>query len=886
MTALFRKDTLHDEFHAEMEQHLDFMIDDLTRQGMSREEARKEALKQFGNVEFLKEDCQASWGIRIWDDFVNDFRFAIRQLFKHKVHTAIIVLTLAICMGSNTTAYNLVVKLVSKPYDYADADQVVLVGKKWPKLQGDSIGQVSIPHYAFLEENTESFSSIGFVADGNFFDLDLNNSTRRVATDKITAGVWDVTGVRPVAGRFFSQEDVEQSSGKVAVLSEALWRELGGEDAQIVGEQLRLDGESYQVIGIAPESFYLRYERADVWVPRVFKPWEFQPDQRNNHSFSVVAKLKSGVSHDQANQRLRSLYESFLEIHPGDRLEQERTGATFGSVDINVSLTQGLEQIGMAFRSIQFVTLVVLVIGCLNVGGMILLKGYARIQELAMRKAMGASVFRLARQVYVEIVVYFLLGGAFSILVLKAAFQGSQLVQIDDIPWAGEWAIDANSLLVTAAIALGAALLTGVMPLVSLLRRELMEFIKSGNRSMTGSKSKHRLQSAFVISQVSLSVILLIMAGVLIRNLNAVLQKDVGFDREGRIAFEVPHPKYRFGEGEEDYRAKVLTFQERALLSICSIPGVINASTTNRIPIDVRHMNHSSFSMSHYEYEEGEPEATALRLVTRPGYFDTVGTRLILGRDFQETDTHQTERVVIISQNTMERYYQGMDPVGLSISIWGKDMKIVGVAEQVQDKPFFMEFDQYTIYFPAKQWHDLSNGQTTFVVHTQGDSEQQLASIEKAILEVDPKVTIDSITFDDVYKGATFTQRLPMIMTALFAGLALLLSSLGLYGLISFTVTERTKEFGIRMALGAGRRNILKRVMGGSSWLIGCGLTVGLVVSFLVCSQLNPVFSDVNTTNPVTFVGVIVFVLAICLFATVFPAHRATRINITRTLQY
>ena len=228
VTALFRKDALHDEFQAEMEQHLEFMVEDLTRRGMSPDEARKEALKQFGNVEFLKEDCQASWGIRLWDDFVDDLRFAFRQVVKHKVHTAIIVLTLAICMGSNTTAYNLVVKLVTKPYDYVDMDRIVLVGKKWPKLQGDSIGQVSIPHYAFLEENTESFSSIGFVADGDQLDLDLDSRIHRVMTDWITAGVWDVTGVRPVSGRFFSQEDVERSAGKVVVLSEQLWRTLGG----------------------------------------------------------------------------------------------------------------------------------------------------------------------------------------------------------------------------------------------------------------------------------------------------------------------------------------------------------------------------------------------------------------------------------------------------------------------------------------------------------------------------------------------------------------------------------------------------------------------------------------------------------------------------------
>ncbi len=883
--ALFRRDTLQDEFDAEMEQHLEFMIDEMVEEGMSREEARKAALKRFGNVESLKEDCQASWGVRMWDDLVQDVKYAFRQIAKHKVHTAIIVLTLAICMGSNTSAYNFMVKLVSKPYDYVDDERIMMIGKLEPRIYENAMGTVSIPQWKFLDEHSASFSDMGLHEDEGAYDLDLGGSIRRISVDKITAGVWRATGVQPIAGRFFDDLEVEKTEGKVIVLSERLWADLGGREAKLLGNDLIMDDESYRVVGVAPKSFYIGYFHADAFIPRTFHPSEFGEGNRNNHSYNVIGKLKPGISVEQANQSLAGVFEGYMDLYPQDRDDQKRTGATFGGVEINQFIMQEVGQIGVAFKSVQLVTFVVLIIGCLNVGGMILVKGYSRIQELAMRKAMGASVLRLSRQIYVEIIVYFLLGGLVSLLFLKLIYLGGRYVQLDEIPRAGEWSIDSSSLYLTIAVSLFAALLTGLMPLVSILRRELMDFVRAGNRTMAGSVSKHRLHGVFVISQVSLSVILLITAGVLVHNLKAVMEKDIGVEREGRLAFEIPQPDYRFAKNEEGYRNEVLPFQERVLRKIRSLPGVVSASATSKIPLDYRNGGHSNFGFHHYEYADGEPHANCLRMVTRPGYFETVGTRLLQGRDFQETDTFDSEKVVIISQNTMERYFQGLNPVGMTIKFWGQDLKIVGVAEQVQDKPFFMEFDRYTLYFPLKQW-DMHDESSTFVTHVQGDLDMQAAAIKRAILEVDPKLSIESVSFDEMHQGATFAQRIPMVVTVLFASLALFLSGLGLYGLISFTVEERTKEYGIRMALGAGRSNILNRVLGGSGRLIGYGLLLGLLVSVVLCVQINPMLADVNTTNPINFLTVIGFVVSICVLASVFPAHRATRINIIQTLQY
>jgi hypothetical protein len=277
----------------------------------------------------------------MWDDLINDLRYAFRQIAKHKVHTAIIVITLAICMGSNTTAYNFVVKLISKPYDYVDDERIVMIGKVWSTR--NNVPQLSIPIYPFFEEHCTSFTDIGFIDDVIFFDMDLGGRVRRVSTDKITPTVWSVTGIQPIAGRFFTEEDVDLTQGKVIVLSEKLWLELGGKEDDLLGQNLVLDNQSYRIIGVAPKSFYLSLTRVDAWVPQMFQTFELDPNMRNNYSHEAIAKLKPGVTLGQANQNLKRLHEAFLQLYPEDRDDQERTGASFGAIKVNGNYSGGLE---------------------------------------------------------------------------------------------------------------------------------------------------------------------------------------------------------------------------------------------------------------------------------------------------------------------------------------------------------------------------------------------------------------------------------------------------------------------------------------------------------------------------------------------------------------
>ncbi len=351
------------------------------------------------------------FGIHWIEEFWSDLLFGFRQVFKNKLHTGIIVLTLALCLGSNTTAYNFMRKLVTNPFEYGNTEGIAQVGKEWPKVR-EGVNQISIPHFHFLKEQSTSFEELGFVDDEIQFDLDLGNRVRRIRTDLITPEIWRITQIKPVVGRFFTEEDVESTSGRVVVLGEALWNDLRSEEDDLLGNDVILDGQKYEVIGVAPQSFYLSYQHSEAWLPRKFVPKELSETwRRNDHSYMCLARLKDGVTMEQADKNLKSVYEAFLDIYPEDRDDQERTGATFSAANVNDMVTTGLPQIAIAFRSVQIVTFIVLLIGCLNVSGMIMVRSFSRIQEYAMRRALGASIRRLSGQILTEIIIYFMLEG-------------------------------------------------------------------------------------------------------------------------------------------------------------------------------------------------------------------------------------------------------------------------------------------------------------------------------------------------------------------------------------------------------------------------------------------------------------------------------------------
>ncbi len=871
---------LDDEIHF----HLEMSIEKKMESGMSRKVAEFEARKAFGGTLSLKEECHVNWGTRLVDELLTDLHYGLRQLFKNKVQTLVIILTLAICIGSTTTAINFSKSIVSNPYAFKESKRIVQLGKKFEKLEGDKISRISIPLYYHIKKNTTTLESVGFINDQVNYDLNLGNKVKRIETDRITPEVWSITKVTPIAGRFFQQDDLDSTNGNVIVLGEQLWNELRGEGQDLIGETFILDDTSYTVIGVAPRNFHLGYFRADAWIPRMFEPWESEDYQRNNLPYMSIARIKDGYSVAQVNDDLERMWDSFSERFPEDRDEYESTGSNLGAVELNKFLSKDIPQIKIAFETVKYVTLVVLLIGCLNIGGMFLVSGYSRLQEFAMRQCLGASYGRIYRQLLIEILLYFFIGGSFSFLILGLGFYLTEYFQMSVIPWADEWKLDTGSILITLEITLAAALVTGFIPLLSILKKNLIKHIKSGSRTI-GGPARQKLHSYFVISQIALSVILLCVSYVLLQNLGAIFKQPVGYTKEGKIALEIPQPKYLFGTDEDDYKLRLLPHQERILTNLNSMPNVISTAATSKIPLSHKNQDYGEFTMGHYEYAKGETRIPLLDVTTTPGYFKTVETRLIQGRDFRESDNFDSEAVAIIDENMVTKYYEGVSPLGQTIHYRGKTLKIIGVAEEVQSLPFFLERRHFTLYTPFNQWVNPNPESTTFILHVKGDVELARRNIQGQLAEDNPTLTIQSETFDEVFKFATSMHRISMTLTLFFALIASFLTGIGIYGLTNYMVVQRTKEYGIRMALGANSLKIVKAIVSQSGHLVFWGLVIGLTASFLLCYKINPQLEFINTVQPLMFFLVTCFIATICTLASSFPAHHITRIDIINTLR-
>jgi predicted permease len=884
--SIFRRAPREADLEEEIRFHIEQETLEHVRRGMPMDAARQAAIRSFGGRLSVLESCRESWGWRLVDDALGDLAFGWKQVLKNKTGSLMIILTLAICFGAHTTASRLFEGIILDPYHFKDEDRIVRVGKMWTKVAGDTVNQTSIPDFLFIREHQDVFEAMAFIDNESRMDLEMGGQVERITVDRISPEVWPITGVDALAGRFFSDADIRSHNALVVVVGERLCRKLGLAVGDAPGMSLMLDGQSFLITGVAPDSFFLEQARAHAWIPRTFSEWEMKPDRRNDHSWNAIAKLKKGVGMEVAREQMRALYERYVLQYPEDQEEQQWAGTTFGVLDIRQSVSQQIPQVVMIFQTIRWFTAVVLAIGCLNVGGMVLVRNYGRLQEYGMRRALGASRVRLCRQIYAEIMLHFLAAILVSVAFIRLSYDACKWLRLDLIPWTFEWKVDVQSLWLTLASGFVCAAVTGVMPLVSLLRRPLLETLKTASRNASSSPARHRMHAFFVVSQVALSCLLLIATTLLARNLVAVMQKDVGFERKGRIALTVPQPMYRFGNTEADYYERILPFQEQLLERIRRESGVVCATVASRIPVSNSGSGHSDFEMEHYRFEEGEARPNALRVVTRPGYFETLGAPMIKGRDFNDGDRADSAGVVIISQNTMERYFPDCDPIGMRLRFWETDLTIVGVAPAIRDKPFFVTWEGYTLYFPYTQWPWMSRSHSTYLCHLEGDALAGMRRIEGVLKASDPNLVMDAVTLDEVYESAIFAHRIPVIITLFFASVAVLLSGFGLYGLVSFTVAERTREWGIRRVLGAPQSRIFAQVLMRSARLLLWGLLLGLGIGMLLCWMLKPHFPDIQVLAPGPLIMVLGFVFAIGMLSTLGPAVRAMRMNFLKILRY
>ena len=794
-----------------------------------------------------------------------DLRFALRTLRKSPAFVAVAVLCLGLGIGANAAIFSVVNAVLLRPLPYAAPDSLVRLYETQPARGPNWTGSVSWPNYRDWAEGARSFQHL-VALEGRSKNLSGPDGAERVAATAATGNLFQALGVQPLLGRPFLPGEDAPGAAPVVVLGEGLWRRRFGADPGVLGKTLTLDGSAVTVVGVMPASFrFPPTSRAELYLP--FVPSEQVATQRGSHGLQVVGKLAPGATLEQANAELKGLARRIEQAHP-----DSQTGRSAMAVSLTQTVVQGVQP---ALLVLLGAVVLVLLIACANVANLLLARGAGRQHEVAVRLALGASRLHIIRQLLVESLVLSLAGTVLGVLLARWGLDALASLTERAIPRAEGIGLDAGVLLFLLAVSVGSALLFGLAPALQSARTDLRGSLNEVGTKATGSGSHRRFRSGLVVAEIALSLVLLVGAGLLVRTFVSILSTDPGLRAEGVLTahLAIPSERYREGEAAPRLLAPVLE-RTRAL------PGVQAAGMISMLPIQ------SAWTNGGYAVE-GEPpppagqEPIAEFRGTSPGFFATLGIPLLAGRDFLETDGGKAEPLpIIVNQALAQKHFGAQDAVGKQLRVGDTLATIVGVVGDVRQAGLHLAplAEIHMPYNHAELAAWLSD--MTLVLESPLPPESLAASVRGAVRSVDADQPVyEVLTMEEVIERSVASRRLNLLLLGTFAIIALVLAAAGLYGVISYLVAQRTRELGIRMALGAQRGDVVRLVMrqgaGLTAWGIGMGLLGALALSKLVESLLY----GVSARDPVTFAALALLLGAIALLAAYLPARRAAKVD-------
>ncbi len=804
-------------------------------------------------------------------DLWQDLRYAVRSARNNPGFTLIAVLTLALGIGATTAIFSVVYATIFEPMTYPNPDQLVMM---WSRIDG---GRNSVSAGDYLEWKRRSASFQHLAAwSGRTFNLSTSERPVQVEASVGTPGFYNMIGIRMLLGRDFLPEEGEVGKDHVVMLSNRLWREHFGADREIIGKQVRMNGEPYTVVGV------LLPGEADRHPSQLLVPLAFKPEQINHdaHWLLVMGRLKDGVSIEQAQAEMDGITRQLAEEHP-----QSDTGwsASVEPLHNNFLPQATITNLWLLLGAVGFL----LLIACSNIANLLLARGTSRQKEVALRAALGASRGRLFGQFLTESFVLALAGGVSGVLLGWAIIKAIMAIMPPMLPSEADVRISLPVLLFTLATTMLAGLLFGSAPAWQAARLDLNEALKQGGRTSAGA-GRRRLRRALVIVEFALALTLLAGGGLALRSFWNLTRVDLGVQTENVITFFLPVPEGRLSEA-----GQINSYYDRLLERIEAVPGVSKATATTGLPL-----RGSGFGMAFTiagapPVDPSARPGAGFQMVT-PGYFETFGIRVTKGRSFTEQDTPSGARVAMINENLANRYFPGVDPLTQRLSVAqlipgsmqiGPEVEwqIVGVFHNVRNGQGFRE-DYPEIYVPFSQspWPQASVG-----VRTTGDPNSAIRSIAAAVNSIDPELPLAGVkTMDQVVDQSLEIDRFGMALYGSFAVLALLLAAVGIYGVMAFAVAQRTQEFGVRMALGAGSAQVLKLVLREGLVLAFIGIGLGLGGAYLVGRAMQSTLYGVGAMDLVAFSAVAFVLLAAALLACYFPARRASRVDPMVALRY
>jgi putative ABC transport system permease protein len=850
------------ELDEELQSHLQMAVHDRIERGETLEEAEAAVRREFGNVALVKEVTRQMWGWVWLDQLIQDIRYGLRSLRRAPGFTAVAVLTLGLGIGANTAIFSVINAVLLRPLPYPDANRLVYLGQQYR----DDLAGSGEPKFLFWREQSQSFEALacysGYGGAGG--NLAGGNEAAHVRGVRVSEDFFRVLAIYPALGRAFTHDEDKPGGANVVILSDGLWQRSFGGDKEVIGKTVMLNDQPVTVVGVMPSQFRFS-SGVDLFVPM-----RARPEANVDPNAEVIGRLKPGISLQQAQSELKTIAEKYRAAFP----RQMQEGESIGAKPYQDLFTQDVAKYLWIFLgAVSFL----LLIACANVANLQLARSAARRREIAMRKALGATSGRVMRQLVTESLLLALLGGVTGLLL---ALWGTHLLMALTprglLPDVAEIRIDWHVLAFAFLVTIGTGLLFGVAPALQSRKVDLNEALKEN--SGKGSAARGRLRDSLVVVEVALSLVLLVGAGLLIRTFANLLSVAPGFDSHNVLTFQIDLNGERYDTSNE-----AAAFYHDALERISRLPGVEAAAVTNKLPLDWQFNMPVVFSD-----KPNQLQSVQFRMIS-PDYFRVMKIDVRQGRAFTDADNSAGPPVAIVNEAFAQRFFGGQTTFVQQLSV-GRGTndpmrQVVGVVGDIKQQGLDRPAPPM-VFVPIQQVSDklMRNVRTftstNFVVRTTVEPLSLVSAVKREVAVVDSRLPLSRISsMEEVASRSLASQRFNMLLLSLFALLGLLLAALGIYGVMSYAVTQGTREIGIRMALGAQRCSVLKLIAGQGMTLTIIGMVIGITASIALTRLIRSLLFGVSTTDLSTFVLYSVLLMTVALVACLIPARRATKVD-------
>ncbi|HEX7174993.1 MAG TPA: ABC transporter permease [Pyrinomonadaceae bacterium] len=868
LRALFGREAVISDIEEELRLHVEMETEANIGRGMTPEEARLAARRSFGNPGRMAERAYEVRGGGIVETFWQDIRYGVRSLLKQPGFAAVAVLTVALGVGANSTIFSFVNGVLLRPLPYREPGRLVLLDETAPKRGVNAMG-VSFPNFEDWREQNRVFEDIAAYNAGSY-TLVGDGEPEQMRGARVSSGLFEILGVAPTMGRTIRAEEDRPDNDTVVILGHGLWQSRFGANPEIVGRTISLNNRQHTVIGVMPPDFRFP-EVADLWIPMAL---DEQRWTRNDHGLDAVARLKPGVTLEQAQAEMAAIAARIEEQNPvtNEGLSVSVSGLHKGLVgDYRQALLILLGVVGF-----------VMLIACVNVANLLLARASARQKEISIRAALGAGRWRIVRQLITESLVLGLAGGA---LGLVLAVWGLELLLAAipiEFPFWMKFNLDWRVLTFTAGVSLLTGVVFGIAPALQASKVDLNETLKEGGRSAAAGAGHGRVRSLLVVAEVALSLVLLIGAGLMMRSFLRLQHVNPGLNPENVLTMTVSLPRAKYKEQE-----KRPAFFGQLLERTRALPGVEAAGAASNLPLSGSLWGRSLTVEGRPVLSVGEAPMINYCVIT-PDYFRSMGIPIMTGRDISETDAKDALKVTVIDERLAREYWPEESAVGKRVRFGPPESNepwftVVGVAGEVRHERLDRQ-TRKTVYVSYQQ---IPEPQMTLTARTSSDPAALATAVRARVKELDPDQPVTNVrTMKEVVARSVWQPRLYAILFGVFAAVALVLASVGIYGVMSYAVSQRTHEIGIRMALGAQARDVLKMVLGQGLLLALIGIVIGLGAALALTRLMATLLYSVSASDPTTFAAIALLLMGVALLACYIPARRAMKVDPMVALRY